>query len=211
MADLIQRSADNRLGAVYSALYRFWSSRHDSVAAGRQAIGARRDAYSVILFNAEATHVLTNDFTSTPDQLLGIVLLHQASGNTNFTAALRTGRDVMEQNWSTERAPVMIFLSDGEGEVSDTDIPDLCSTAVRLGMPLSFHTVSFGPEASSSTLRGMADLALNIQNGAPRDPLKPSTSSVPSSFFDAPDSRRLGGIFVHIAESLRKPRGSLMH
>jgi hypothetical protein len=27
----------------------------------------------------------------------------------------------------------MIFLSDGEGQVSDSDIQDLCSTAVRLG------------------------------------------------------------------------------
>ena len=103
MTNLIQRSANNRLGAVYSALYSFWSSRHVAVTANRQAVGARRDAYSVILFNKGPTQVLTNDFTGTPDQLLGIVLRHQASGGTNFTAALQTGQTVMEQNWSTER------------------------------------------------------------------------------------------------------------
>ena len=103
MTDLIQQFANNRLGAVYSALYGFWSSRHDAVAADRQAIGARRDAYSVILFEGATTRILTNDFTSTPDQLLGTVLPHQADGGTNFTEALRTGRNVMEQNWSTER------------------------------------------------------------------------------------------------------------
>ncbi len=103
MTELIQKSANNRLGAVYSALYGFWSSRHDIVAAGRQAIGVRRDAYSVILFNEAATNVLTNDLTSIPDQLLVTVLRHQASGGRNFTAALRTGQNVMEQNWSTER------------------------------------------------------------------------------------------------------------
>ena len=103
MTDLIQQTANDRLGAVYSALYGFWSSRHDAVAVDSQAIGARRDAYSVILFNEATTNVLTNDFTSTPDQLLGTVLSHQADGGTNFTVALRAGRKVMEQNWSTER------------------------------------------------------------------------------------------------------------
>ena len=103
MTDLIRQSADNRLGAVYSALYGFWTSRHDAVPADRQVIGARRDAYSVILFDEATTHVLTNDFTRTPDQLLAAVLCHQTGGGTNFTAALQTGRNVMEQYWSTER------------------------------------------------------------------------------------------------------------
>jgi len=99
MTDLIQQSANNRLGAVYSALYGFWSS----VAADRQTIGARRDAYSVILFDDATTHALTNDVTSTPDQLLGTILRHQIGGGTNFTAALQAGQKVMKQNWSAER------------------------------------------------------------------------------------------------------------
>jgi len=103
MANQIRGSADNRLGAVYSALYSFWSSRHVAVTANRQAVGVRRDAYSVIFFNEEATPVLTNDFTSTPDQLLSTVLHQNAFRGTNFKAALRTSRNVMEQNWSTER------------------------------------------------------------------------------------------------------------
>ena len=103
----IQQWANNRLGAVYSALYSFWSSRNVAVTANRQAVGARRDAYSVILFHGGTTQVLTNDFTSTPDQLLAIVLRHQAGGGTNFTAALQAGQTVMEQNWSTERFAIL--------------------------------------------------------------------------------------------------------
>ena len=103
MTELIQRTANNRLGAVYSALYDFWSSRHHALAAGRQAIGARRDAYSIILFDDAITHVLINDFTRTPDQLLAAVLRHETGGGTDFTVALRAGQNVMEQNWSTER------------------------------------------------------------------------------------------------------------
>jgi hypothetical protein len=102
MTNQIQQSANNRLGAVYSALYSFWMARHTATA-GQHRSGARRDAYSIILFNQTTTNVLTNDFTSTPDELLDAMLRSQAHGNTNFLAALRAGQTVMEQHWSTER------------------------------------------------------------------------------------------------------------
>jgi hypothetical protein len=38
----IQRRADNRLGAVYSALYSFWSARNAAIAAGQRALGSQR-------------------------------------------------------------------------------------------------------------------------------------------------------------------------
>jgi Mg-chelatase subunit ChlD len=103
MTDQIVRSANNRLGAVYSALYSFWFARHAAVTVGRRAVGARRDAYSVILFNSTTKAVLNNDFTSTPDQLLNAVLRHSADGGTNFSQALSAGQAVMERNWSAER------------------------------------------------------------------------------------------------------------
>ncbi|KAH9046371.1 hypothetical protein EDB83DRAFT_2295029 [Lactarius deliciosus] len=206
----IMRSANNRLGAVYSALYSFWSARHAAVTTGQQTVGARRDAYSIVLFNERSTSILANDFTSSSDQLLTIVLGHQASGGTNFAEALRAGQTVMTQHWSTERTPVMIFLSDGECSVSDASVQDVCRSAIQLGKPLSFHSVSFGPDSSSSTLRRMAQLALEIQNNAPRG-RGPATTSIPSSFTVALDTVQLAQTFLGIAESLRKPRGSLIH
>jgi hypothetical protein len=101
--DLIRQYTDNRLGAVYSALYSFWSARNAAVTAGQQVAGPRRDAYSIVLFNKRTTNVSVNDFTSTPDQLLGLVLAERPSDGTNFTAALEAARAIMEQNWSTER------------------------------------------------------------------------------------------------------------
>jgi hypothetical protein len=101
-ADRIRQHADNRLGAVYSALYSFWSARHAAVTAGQQG-GARHDGYSVVLFNQRTTNVLVNDFTSTPDQLLEIVLAEEPYGRTNFSEALKAARVVMEQHWNTER------------------------------------------------------------------------------------------------------------
>ncbi|KAH9022041.1 hypothetical protein EDB84DRAFT_1670488 [Lactarius hengduanensis] len=204
----IMRSANNRLGAVYSALYSFWSARHAAVTAGQQTVGARRDAYSVVLFNECATRVLSNDFTSSPDQLLTILLGHQASGGTNFAEALRSGQSVMTQHWSTERTPIMIFLSDGECSVSDSSVQDVCRSAVQLGKPLSFHSVSFGQDSRSSSLRRMAQLALEIQNNAPRD--RGPATSIASAFTVALDTVQLAETFLGIAESLRKPRGSLL-
>ena len=106
MTNRIRQTANNRLGAVYSALYGFWSARHVAVTAGPgrlSGVGVRRDAYSVILFESTTRSILTNDFTSTPNELLDAVLAHTAGGRTNFSAALRTGGVIMEQNWSTER------------------------------------------------------------------------------------------------------------
>ena len=106
MTNRIRQTANNRLGAVYSALHGFWSARHAAITAspGRQSgVGARRDAYSVILFQSTTTSILTNNFTSTPDQLLDAMLAYQAGGGTNFSEALRAGGAVMERNWSTER------------------------------------------------------------------------------------------------------------
>jgi len=115
----------------------------------------------------------------------------------------------MEANWSTERTPVVVFLSDGECTVADQTVQTLCRSAVSLGKPLSFHAVSFGPQ--NSTLRRMAQIALEIQTNAPRDPLLPSTAIIHSSYAEALDSVRLAETFLGLAESLRNPRGSLIH
>ncbi|KAI9444050.1 hypothetical protein H4582DRAFT_1918931, partial [Lactarius indigo] len=243
-AERIQGRSNNRLGAVYSALYSFWSARHAAVAAGQRTldtqrgldsgvyaalysfwsarnVGAtgvqeaavtRRDAYSVILFNESTTNAVINDFTSSPDQLLDIMLSHNAYGGTNFGTALRAAQATMVQHWSTERTPIMIFLSDGQSAVSDAAVQDLCRSALRLGKQLSFHAVSFGPDSSVPILRKMAQIALEIQENAPQNAGLPAAASVPpSSFATALDTVRLTETFLGIADSMRKPRGSLVH
>jgi len=206
---IVQRS-NNRLGAVYSALHSFWSARHAAVTVGAQATHNRRDAYSIILFDDTASTCVTNDFTSSPDELLDAVLHYDSGGGTNFTTALQSAQRVMEQNVSTERSPVIIFLSDGECVVGDQTVYDFCRSAVHLGKPLSFHAVSFGQDSESSYMRRMAQIALDIQNNAPRDPLAPAAAIILSSYSQALDTVRLAETFLGIAESLRKPRGSLL-
>ncbi|KAG1848072.1 hypothetical protein DFJ58DRAFT_746884 [Suillus subalutaceus] len=203
---IIQRS-NNRFGAVLSSLYGFWSARAAAVA-GRQS--ARRDSYSIILFDRSVVDVVVNDFSSSPDQLLDAVIRHNTSVGTNFTAAIQRAQSVMEQHWSTERTPVIIFLSDGECPIENQTVQDLCHAAVRLGKALSFHSVSFGTNRHSATLRRMFQVALEIQNNAPRDHLAPAAVT-PSSYTEALDTVQLAETFLGIAESLTKPRGSLIH
>ncbi|KAG1840861.1 hypothetical protein C8R48DRAFT_739797 [Suillus tomentosus] len=207
-SDRIVRRSNNRFGAVLSSLYSFWSARAVAVG-GQQA--ARRDSYSVILFDHSIANALVHDFVSSPDQLLDAVLRYDADGGTNFTAAIQRAQSVMEQHWSTERSPVIIFLSDGECHIADQTVQDLCRSAVRLGKALSFHAVSFGPDRASTSLRRMTQIALDIQNNAPRDPLAPPAATVASSYTQALDTVQLAETFLGIAESLRKPRGSLIH
>lgn len=110
------------------------------------------------------------------------------------------------------RTPVVIFLSDGEDDIRDENIFDICRSAVRQGFvdflsfpiasnevddrrPLSFHTVSFGQDVTSTSLRRMAQIALEVQNNAPRDPLLPANANIPSSYTEALDTVRGGTTF----------------
>jgi hypothetical protein len=244
-AGRVRQCANNRLDAVYSALYSFWAARHTTITAEQQSSnrnhvsrrgysfwsskpatattsttstadrhtgGGRRDAYSVVLFSDTSKTVLANDFTSTPDELLDILLKEGADNGTNFVAGLRASQIVMQEHWSAERSPVVIFLSDGECNTpTDIAIRNVCQSAKGLGKPLSFHAVSFGEYFSTTSLRRMADVALEIQNSPAHDVLRPAAPTVPSSFTTALDTVRLTETFLGIAESLRKQRGSLMH
>ena len=62
--------------------------------------------------------------------------------------------------------------------------------SINARRPLSFHAVSFGPNAAPSSLRKMAQIALDVQNNAPQDPLHPPAASVPSSYTAALDTVR---------------------
>ncbi|KAJ6534677.1 hypothetical protein DFH09DRAFT_932195, partial [Mycena vulgaris] len=208
---LISRSSNNRLGAVYSALHAFWMSRNTALNGGGRAAApaGRRDAYSVVLFDHTVSVCIANDFTNTPDDLLNKLLAYRSGGGTDFTLGITTAESLMRQHWSTERTPVVIFLSDGECSIADETVRSLSRSAVALGKPLSFHSVSFGSAAQSAVLRRMTQLALEVQTNTPRDPLTPAEATINSSYSEALDTVRLAETFLGFAESLRKPRGAL--
>ena len=97
----IASHSNNRFGAVLSSLFNFWSAR--AAVTSSSSHGARRDAYSVILFNSRTLTVIEHDFTKNPEQLLAELLPYTGSGGTNFTTAITDAHTVMQNNWSTER------------------------------------------------------------------------------------------------------------
>ncbi|KAH7337773.1 hypothetical protein B0J17DRAFT_573266 [Rhizoctonia solani] len=198
---------NNRYGSVLSALYGFWISREAAASSG--GTQTRQDAYSVVTFHSAATTRVQNDFTSTTDQLLSC-LLPRESGGTNFHAALVMAQSLIETHWSSDRAPVIIFLSDGECNISDNPVYDLCHLCVRKGKALAFHSVSFGKDSSSASLRRMADIAHEVFASAPQDVLTAARGN-PCAYTNAIDSIQLADTFLGIASSLQKPRASLMN
>jgi len=207
--DRIKLKANNRLGSVFSALYSFWLARQAAIDRNAQLGGVRRDAYSLVFFNHETSTCIENDLASSPDELLTAALQYEATGGTDFTRALERAEAIMYSHWSTERTPVVIFLSDGKSAIKDEPILDICRGAVRKGKPLSFHAVSFGWDSSSSSLRKMVQIASDVQkNALLQHPSLPSTAG-PSSYSEALNTVHLTETFLEFAESLRKPRGSL--
>lgn len=203
----IARTANNRLGAVLSSLYSFWIARQAAASHNAQLGGHRRDAYSLIFFSKNPLTCVENDFTSSPDELLNSCLRYKPGENENYTLAIRKAQNIMTSHWSTERTPVLVFLSDGESAIGDKPMQDICRAAVRHGMPLSFHAVSFGPDERSAVLRRMVQIAQEVERNAPRNPL---TDSIPSSYTRALDTVHLTATFQGFANSLTKARGSLL-
>ena len=150
-SDRITPTANDRLGSVFSALYNFWLARQAAIDSNTRLGGARNDAYSLIFFNHEPSTSIENDFTSSPDELLTAALQFTANGGTYFAGALERAQYIMNSCWSAERyqnvlekrvcnihtvhcrTPVVIFLSDGENNIADEPIFDICRAAVLQG------------------------------------------------------------------------------
>ncbi|PVF95046.1 hypothetical protein CPB86DRAFT_739378 [Serendipita vermifera] len=204
----IAQHADNRYGAALTSLYGFWLAREVAQRPGYAA--AHRDAYTVIAFDHNAAVVCSNDTESGADQLLGLLPNNATEdGGTNFTQTLELLRRELENTWTTERYPVVIFMSDGERAFEEEVAYDLCRAAVRLGRPLAFHTVAFGEDIGGGRfLRRMTDIATDIYDTAPPDPLLPAGEN-PCSFTEAKDTVELAKTYLSIAESLSNPRAAL--
>ncbi|KAF8607202.1 hypothetical protein BDV93DRAFT_467878 [Ceratobasidium sp. AG-I] len=205
----LRSSCNNRYGAVLSALYGFCQSRQALATSPRGIRRTRTDAYSVITFADTATTRVSNDLSSTTDEIIGQLIPQQRVVGTKFAVALSQARALIEANWDTDRAPVVIFLSDGEARIEDDPIASICQLCVQLGKPLAFYTISFGSDRGSRSLRRMADVAHRVYAAA-RQGSRTASGKVPCSYANAIDSIELATTFADISDSLQKPRASLI-
>ncbi|KAH9017733.1 hypothetical protein EDB84DRAFT_1422808 [Lactarius hengduanensis] len=199
----ITLTVNNRFGAVISSLYSFWTARQAATIQNTQSGGHRRDAYSVVFFNNDALTCVENDLKSSPDELLTSCLRYKARENDDYTLAIEKAQAIMISHWSTERAPVLIFLTDGRTRIEVKPVNDICRAAVGRGMPLSFHAVSFGPDQRPQVMHKMVQIAQEVEKSAPHNSL---TKGITSSFTRAVDSVKLTATFQGFANSLTKAR-----
>ncbi|KAI9455142.1 hypothetical protein BJY52DRAFT_1122187 [Lactarius psammicola] len=197
--------ANNRLGAVISSLYSFWTARQTAVGHNAQIGGRGRDAYSIIFLSRTPMTCVEYDFTSSPDELLTSCLRYRPFENENYTLAIEKAQAIMALHWSSERSPVLIFLSDGESHIGDQPVYNICRAALGRGMSLSVHAISFGPENRSAVLRRMVQIAQETENSAARNP---PTDGMTSSFTRALDTVELTAAFQGFANALSKTRAS---
>ncbi|KAH9039441.1 hypothetical protein EDB83DRAFT_1717346 [Lactarius deliciosus] len=195
----IALTVNNRFGAAISSLYSFWTARQAAV---RKSGGRRRDAYSIVFFNKDALTCVENDLKSSPDELLTSCLRYNAHESDNYKLAIEKAQAIMISHWSTERAPFLIFLTDGPTGIKEKPFYDICRAAVGRGMPLSFHVVCFGPDKPKALYK-VVQIAQEVEKSAPHDSL---TKGIASSLTKATDSVELTAAFQRFANSLTKAR-----
>ncbi|KEP50719.1 von willebrand factor type A domain protein [Rhizoctonia solani 123E] len=158
---------NNRYGAVVSALYGFLKNREAAVT--NAGLKSRQDSYTFLMHDDKSEIRVQNDLTSTTEQLIERLIPHRyvGSGGNSFDLAITTAQQTIEKNWSADRAPMVVFLSDGECGLDRRKVEDLCKKCIQLGHALAYYGVSFGWDSGSSSLRQMADVADKSFRAAP--------------------------------------------
>ncbi|CAE6454438.1 unnamed protein product [Rhizoctonia solani] len=202
---------NNRYGAVVSALYGFLKSQESAVA--NAGLNSRQDAYSIVVFDDMAEIRIQNNTTSTTDQLINRLIPHRymGGGGTHFVGALRMAQQVIERSWYTDRAPIIVFLSDGEDHIDRKSVEDLCKKCADRGHALAFYGISFGTDTWSSSLRLMVNVADRIFRSAPmtaRGAVR--GGDTPCKYSTAIDSVQLAATFMSISDSLPRARASVL-
>ena len=134
----IRSRMNNRLGAVYSALYSFWSAR-------QAAVGHQRDANTIILHAEGTQFVCENDTTRSPIELLDLLLPNAPKGGNSFDKALKAADTAISKWWDDTRPPVIIFLSDGIASVSDSVVQKLFRKTAQYGCVVLNYNVCLMP------------------------------------------------------------------
>ncbi|CAG8642418.1 8285_t:CDS:10, partial [Ambispora gerdemannii] len=200
----LQHNHNNRLGAVYEAVYSFIETRKNSLKATNVGLSAvDRDIASLILFESTATVVFENQSLSNPEQLLEKMMKFDADGGTSFHAGINKAAEIIEKYYDRQKTNVIIFLSDGEAITPDSELRSLCQREVNKGAPLYLYTVMFGSDGGQP-LQQMANIATEyLSRSTSGDVLK-------CQYTLAENVKKLNELFTRVAESLRKHKPMLI-
>ncbi|RUO97180.1 hypothetical protein BC936DRAFT_140849 [Jimgerdemannia flammicorona] len=215
IANLLRPRHDNRLGAVYDAVYRFMEARQ-TTSRNRAAGGSEltsNDRVSLLLFNEKATTVFVNRPIVEHTELMAEMLKYHAMEGTFFGAGIRRATEILVQHHDPSRIPFIIFLSDGGSNYPRKELQQLFQSAVRVGAMPFLSTVLFGcgAKTNDSMLKSISDFADN-QHKLRANPQQQGTSNekLRCQFYNALDTIQLVEHFTGIAQSLKEHKPALL-
>ncbi|CAH1767672.1 9095_t:CDS:2 [Entrophospora sp. SA101] len=208
----IAQRHDNRLGAVYSAVYSFMETRLTSQR--NLTKGAiNKDTVSLILFNSSTIVPIENQPLSDLDKFLDIMIEHSPCDGTNFELAIQKAGFLIDKYYDPTKTNIIIFLSDGEGGSPDAQLENICRVNQQRGSLLYLYTILFGSDSNSQFVRFFdSDPSLvKMANIAQKYlPANSSPQSLKCQYTKTIDEIALANHFTIVAESLRRHKPSLM-
>lgn len=93
----LKTAHNNRLGAVYEAVYKFIVKRNTFRNTKDSRISVNEDTNSLILFNDSATVVYENEDLSNPAALLTKMTQHKPEGCTNFSQGIKKASELIDK------------------------------------------------------------------------------------------------------------------
>ncbi|GBB95541.1 hypothetical protein RclHR1_02560001, partial [Rhizophagus clarus] len=200
--DLI-KNHNNRIGAVYQAVYQFMDARINSAKAN-QSGSATRDSISLILFDNEVIVPFEYRDLTDPKDLLNSMLQHQARGGTNYDLAIQKAGFLITSHFDPTKVNIIIFLSDGLCGVPLSQLHTICKQNKTRGSPLYLYAVLFSSDSRSHSLEEMAKIAQSYH------PQNSSSGALRCQFTCTVNEITLVNHFTGIAESLRNHKPALL-
>ncbi|CAG8578190.1 5341_t:CDS:10, partial [Racocetra persica] len=155
--NLLIAQHNNRMGAVYSAVYSFMEARL-AAQARSQLQSTNKDTVSLILFNGEVIVPFENHVLTDSKMMLNQMLPHGARGGINFNLAIQKAGSLINNYFDPARVNVIIFLSGGGCSTPKSQLEQICKYNSDKGNPLYLITVLFAG-GSDGPLREMAEIA----------------------------------------------------
>ncbi|CAG8645767.1 11144_t:CDS:2, partial [Ambispora gerdemannii] len=201
---------NNRLGAVYEAVYTFIETRKNSRKATRVGLSAvDRDITSLILFDNVATVVFENQSLSNTEELLNKMMSFTPTGDNLYHEGIKKAAEIIANYYDPKKTNVIIFLSDGEYHPPEPELRSLCQREANKGTPLYLYTIMFTGSSGyhahwGQSLQKMADIATEYL------PRSTSKDALKCQYVLAMNEIKLTEHFTQVAESLRKHQPMLI-
>ncbi|CAG8473346.1 38766_t:CDS:10 [Gigaspora margarita] len=205
----LQATHNNRLGAVYDAIYTFIDIRMKSRKATTTGLMATdKDTASLVLFDYTAITAFKNRSLSNPDELLQIMQGYHPQSGTYYHEGIKKAAEVIETYYDPSRTNVIIFLSDGEYHPPEPELRSLCQREKDRGTYLYLYTIMFTGSSTHTrygqSLQKMADIATEYL------PKNAAKESLKCQYVLAINEVTLTEHFTQVAESLRSHKPMLI-